>query len=162
MPRTLKDNSKPGVGYGNRPRRRAAMVTIDPPVVSFDKTNPYPVPGMRGFIRLKIKEVAVERNCIVPYGAHRGEANLSAIMRGTGLAWTTVYQLANNPDAVNGLKMETLARLCAFFQCNVGDILEYVQYPGEQKPPAPVIPIMNIVDEDDDSFEPVVSGVSRW
>jgi DNA-binding Xre family transcriptional regulator len=144
-------------------RREDRLVSVNPPVTPLDPEESLVIPPVHGYIRLRLKEVAVARGCIVPYGAHRGEANLSAIMRGTGLAWTTVWQLANNPDSISGMKLETIARLCAFFQCTVGDLLEFRKFPHRTlKPKNPPAPIMNIIDDDDESNEPVVTGLSRW
>lgn len=135
---------------------------VNPPVVPFDSANPYTIPPAKGYIRMKLRDVAVARGCVVPYGTHKGEANLSAITRGTGLAWTTIQELANNSNEIRGMKLETLARLCAFFQCNPGDLMEYVQYTGESKPRVER-QILDIVEDDDSDIEPVVStGISRW
>jgi DNA-binding Xre family transcriptional regulator len=131
---------------------------VNPPV------RPFGTPESSGYIRVRIKEVAVNRGCVIMYGEHRGEANLSAIARGAGLAWTTVNTLANNGSNISGLKLETIARLCAFFQCSIGEILEYVQYEGLGRPPAIPSPILNIVEEEDASadIQPLTIGVSRW
>lgn len=142
--------------------RNHRKLVINPPVVPFNSDDPYVVPPAAGFIRMKVREVALARHCVVPYGIHKGEANLSAITRGTGLAWTTVQELANNPSDIRGMKLETLARLCAFFQCSPGDLMEYVQYTGKSKPRVER-PILDIVEEDDSDIQPVISsGVSRW
>jgi DNA-binding Xre family transcriptional regulator len=147
-------------------RKRSArgyrQLTINPPVTPMDPAAPYIVPAASGYIRFKIKEVALAKGCVVPSGPHRGEANLSAITRGSGLAWTTVQSLANNADNISGLKLETVARLCAFFQCAPGDLMEFVQYTGRTRPHIPA-PVMNIIEDDDSDIMPVpTKGVSQW
>jgi DNA-binding Xre family transcriptional regulator len=141
--------------------RNHRRLVVNPPVTPFDSENPYTIPPAAGYIRMKLRDVALARGCIVPNGTHKGEANLSAITRGTGLAWTTVQELAGNPNDIRGIKLETIARLCAFFQCTPGDLMEYVQYTGKR--PRVERQILDIVEEDDSNIEPVVStGISRW
>jgi DNA-binding Xre family transcriptional regulator len=145
---------------GGRPKGHK-VVTINP---TNPPVKPFGTPESSGYIRVRIREVAVNRGCVVMYGEHRGEANLSAIARGAGLAWTTVNVLANNGNNISGLKLETIARLCAFFQCSPGELLEYVQYEGVGRPPTVATPILNVVDDEEETADiiPLEMGVSKW
>lgn len=144
---------------GRRPKG-AVAVTVSPvnPAV-----RPFGYPESSGYIRLRIREVAVQRGCVVMYGEHRGEANLSAISRGAGLAWTTVQTLANNGSNIAGVKLETIARLCAFFQCSVGEIMEYVPYVGERPPQvAPAIRDFCHDPVEQEEVVPFRPGFPKW
>lgn len=46
----------------------------------------------------------------------------------TGLSTTTITKLANGTSANFG--KSTLDRLCAYFDCGVGDLLEYIPDPN--------------------------------
>jgi len=52
-----------------------------------------------------------------------------AVAQATGMSTTTITKVANGTFANIG--KSTLDRLCAYFDCAVGDLLEYVPDPDE-------------------------------
>ena len=61
-----------------------------------------------------------------------GERKMRAaeVARKTGINPNTLSSLYN--EAVSGIKFETLESLCAFLNCSVGDLLEYVSKKKEK------------------------------
>lgn len=80
-------------------------------------------PPLRGMVRLRLDEVARRRGLVVQTGRFKGTTNLSAIVRGTGLAYATVNKLLRKPHELTSISFEVLARLCEFFHCTPGDLL---------------------------------------
>lgn len=56
-----------------------------------------------------------------------GERKLRAadVARETGINKNTLSALYN--EEVSGIKFDTLERLCKFLECEVGDLMEYVE-----------------------------------
>lgn len=89
-------------------------------------------PPLHGMVRIRLDEVARRRGVIVQTGRFRGMSNLSAIVRGTGLAYATVNKLLRRPEELTGISLDVLTRLCEFFRCTPGDLL--VWEPKAQQP----------------------------
>ena len=90
--------------------------------------GPRHIPGS-GRIRLKVEEVAKEKGFVVPSGPFVGDANTTAVTRGTRLSYSTVWPLLKHPERVERIHFDTLAQLCAVLDCQPGDLLEYVPEP---------------------------------
>lgn len=56
----------------------------------------------------------------------KGEPNLVAISRGTGIPDKTLFYLLRRFGEKESLNLEVLARVCSFVGCQPGDILEFV------------------------------------
>lgn len=112
-----------------------AVMPLFPEDAAFDDPNYVPdtsLPPLRGKVRIRLDEVAKRRGLILNQGRFKGTVNLSAIQRGTGMAYATVYKLLRQPDELTSVSLETLARLCEFFRCTPGDLL--VWEPRAEKP----------------------------
>ena len=48
------------------------------------------------------------------------------LMRHANIAYATAHKLATG-KVTTGIRWDVLEKLCIFFDCEVGDILEYVQ-----------------------------------
>ena len=80
----------------------------------------------RGDIRLRVEEMARRRGFIVNRpGPNRGKVNRIRITRQGDISPTTLHKYLSQPEAVVGIELETLAKLCELFQCTPNDILEY-------------------------------------
>lgn len=139
----------PGVLAGRAPGLQPEPEPTPPPPSSYrGQQRP---PG--GYIRFRVAEVALDNGVVLQGGPHKGQPNLSAISRGTDLAYTTVSPLLRSPDDIKAISLETLARLCDYFQCVPGDILEYVPNATPSlTPPSP----------ESGDREAVGKGVSSW
>lgn len=51
----------------------------------------------------------------------------------TGIASQNIYNLVNGKTAM--LRFDTLSKLCAALDCQVGDLLEYIPDPPTNEPP---------------------------
>jgi putative transcriptional regulator len=71
--------------------------------------------AIRSRLKLLLAEKEVRENRRVSH---------EEIRRATGLASSTISALANNNTG--RYDANTLSKLCAYFNCGVGDILEYV------------------------------------
>jgi putative transcriptional regulator len=49
--------------------------------------------------------------------------SVADLQRGTGLSYDNAWQLAN--QNVSSIRFSTLAKLCEFFNCQPGDLLQY-------------------------------------
>lgn len=76
-----------------------------------------------GRIILRVAEMARQRGIVSRTGRWRGYPHLEAIRAGTGLSYQALYTLLRRPDRVRRLDLATLERLCAFIQCEPGDLL---------------------------------------
>jgi DNA-binding Xre family transcriptional regulator len=74
---------------------------------------------MVGTVRVKVPDLLAQRNMSTP-----------DLMFGARLAAATAYRLADG-DAER-ISFDVLARLCAFFNVGIGEILEYVPPPQDQ------------------------------
>lgn len=74
-----------------------------------------------GKIRVRVGELALERGVT----NQQGQPNVGAIQEGTELPMMTIWQLVRHPDARTMIALDTLAALCMFFKCEVGDLLVY-------------------------------------
>lgn len=88
-----------------------------------------------GTIRLRVAEVAYARGYVNTEGPFAGTVNLTALQRGTDLAYTTLTALVRQPATVRAITFDTLARLCAFLDCQPGDLLVYEPRDGAYRPP---------------------------
>lgn len=82
-------------------------------------------PVLRGWVRIRLDEVARKRGLVITSGRFRGKTNLSSIVRGTGLAYATVFKLLRTPGELTGVSFEVLTRLCEFLHCTPGDLLTW-------------------------------------
>lgn len=57
----------------------------------------------------------------------KGYRSISKLAVATGISRPTLYRLHN--DTGDRIEYETLSKLCAFFDCAIGDLLEYVPDP---------------------------------
>jgi DNA-binding Xre family transcriptional regulator len=87
------------------------------------KVEPGPPPGR---IRMRIRELALERNLLNQHG----EPNCKAIEEGAGLAHNTVWKLLRREENVHGLRFDVAQRLCYFFACGLDELLEWEPPPG--------------------------------
>lgn len=88
-----------------------------------------------GRIRLKIHEVAQEKGFVVPNGPFQGDANTTAVTRGSRLSYSTVWPLLKHPEKVERIHLETIAELCAVLDCQPGDLMEYIPEPRHTETP---------------------------
>lgn len=103
-----------------------------PPVTELLATDVGPAPAKRilqppprGYVQVRLAEVARSRGVINASGPYKGQISLAALVRGTNLAATTLQQLLRKPEEVNMVSLSTIARLCNFLRCQPGDILVY-------------------------------------
>jgi DNA-binding Xre family transcriptional regulator len=78
-----------------------------------------------GMVYLRVAEMAMLRGVVSRTGRTPGRPCIKAIMRGTGLSYQAVYHLLRKPWRVKRLDLATLERLCAFFDCQPGDLLGF-------------------------------------
>src|SRR5687768_17096628 len=78
-----------------------------------------------GAVYLRVHEMARARGVVSRTGRHPGEPNVQAIRRGTGLSYQALYHMLRKPWRVKRLDLATLERLCAFFDCQPGDLLGF-------------------------------------
>ena len=71
--------------------------------------------AIRSRFKLLHAQKEIEEGRRIPYHVIRGE---------TGIAESTLSALANNE--VTMYAASTLSRLCTYFNCRVGDLLEYI------------------------------------
>lgn len=57
--------------------------------------------------------------------------SLEDVHRATGISRTTLSQLYHEKNSQ--IRYETIERLCTFYQCTVGDLLEWVPVPEGKK-----------------------------
>lgn len=81
-----------------------------------------PAPGI---IVFTVAEMARIRGILHRSGQYKGRVDQAAIRRGTDLAYTTVVDLIRRPEEATMVYMDTLARLCAFFKCQPGELMQY-------------------------------------
>lgn len=74
-----------------------------------------------GRIKVRVGELALARGVT----NQQGQPNVQAIQEGTELPLMTVWQLVRHPDSRSLIALDTLAALCMFFKCGIGDLLEY-------------------------------------
>jgi len=70
-------------------------------------------------IRFKLKEVIADREF-----RERRVISLKEVAEATGVHRVTLSKLANNKRYNVGI--ETVEKLCAYFECDVGDVVEYI------------------------------------
>jgi Predicted transcriptional regulator len=61
--------------------------------------------------------------------AKRKVKNINRLAAETGVSSTTLYRLYDGTNT--RIDYDTLIKLCAFFNCTVGELLEYVPEKGE-------------------------------
>jgi len=83
-------------------------------------------PAPPGMIMWRLEEVMRARGLVNDKGPFKGRVNLSAIVRGSGLATSTLYPLLRDPGSTKGILLSTLVRLCWFLRCTPGDLLEFI------------------------------------
>jgi DNA-binding Xre family transcriptional regulator len=90
-----------------------------------DYAPPSTPPPLRGRIRYRLDDVARARGLVITSGRYKGQVNLSAITRGTGLAYATVYKILRQEQDTTGMSKQVMARLCEFLHCTPGDLMVY-------------------------------------
>src|SRR4051794_3080112 len=76
-----------------------------------------------GQVYLRVAEMARRRGVVTRKGPLADSPNLQAIMRGTGLSYQALYTMLRRPERIQRIDLATLERLCAFFQCEPGELL---------------------------------------
>lgn len=66
----------------------------------------------------------VKSNLHVLMGTHKIKSILQ-LSELTGISRASLTRLYN--DSAKGVELETLNTLCAYFNCSIGDLLEYVK-----------------------------------
>jgi putative transcriptional regulator len=85
------------------------------------------MPGQgRSKIKLTVAETAYKKGVIVDRGPHKGKVSLTQLMQGTGAAYTTMFPMLRHPEQCKGISFDLLERLCAFLQCQPGDLIKFV------------------------------------
>lgn len=74
-------------------------------------------------IKFKLKEKIADMEF-----RERRVVQLKEIAEATGVHRVTLSKLANNKRYNVGI--DTVGKLCEFFRCNVGELVEYVEEPG--------------------------------
>lgn len=70
-------------------------------------------------LKYKLKQLIAEKQF-----AERGQVTLLEISQVTGINRMTLSKIANRPGA--NVTTDNLDRLCAYFQCSVSDLVEYI------------------------------------
>jgi DNA-binding Xre family transcriptional regulator len=77
-----------------------------------------------GRIVLRVAEMARKCGVVNTSGRWRGRPHLEAIRAATGLGYQALYTMLRRPERVQRIDLATVERLCAFFQCEPGDLLK--------------------------------------
>jgi DNA-binding Xre family transcriptional regulator len=124
--RTVSDALTPSGTTESHPELEDSVVPLFPDDDRFldpDYQVDTAPPPLRGQVRLRLDEVARLRGVVNHKGKFRGMTNLSAIQRGTGLAYATLNKLLRAPQDQTGISFDVLTRLCEFLHCQPGDLL---------------------------------------
>lgn len=81
-----------------------------------------------GMIRFKLKELIAEKEF-----QERRRITISEIVQSTGIARNTISRILNEPGW--NARTRQLDKLCAYFDCRIEDLVEYV--PDNPEDPSP-------------------------
>jgi DNA-binding Xre family transcriptional regulator len=109
------------MGPSYRPARRRSLYSES---VMSNRLPASHVEPPAGRVVLRVAEMARQRGIVNISGRWRGRPHLEAIRDGTGLSYQALYTLLRRPDRVQRIDLATLERLCAYFQCAPGELID--------------------------------------
>lgn len=74
-------------------------------------------------VRFRLTEVCAARGLINRTGHSKGKVNLSALARGTDMAYAGLHKMLREPQKTKGITWDVLERLCSFLHCSVSDLI---------------------------------------
>jgi DNA-binding Xre family transcriptional regulator len=104
-----------------------------------------------GTLRFRIDELALKRGIVNTQAPHTGTANLTKISRELLIDYPTLRELARNPERVVGIHLSTIARLCWYFKCSPGELIEYVPPPDRRWAPESEVPYIADIPQDEEA-----------
>ena len=95
------------------------------PLPADKKPSRQPFPGAKHVVEIKLAEAMISRGMIVTSGPKNtlGKANVSLLVRLTGIDYKSIYLLVRHPTKVRQLHLDTIARITAALNCRIEDWL---------------------------------------